>query len=170
MPLIRPARESDLALLPDIERSSGAVFRTVPELAWIADDDVQSEDAHRDFLKTGLSVVVVDASDRPTGFLCAAVAGDALHIWQLAVLSEYQGKGLGRTLMLAAIMHARATSLAALTLTTFLELAWNERFYRKLGFVTLAPDELDTRLAQILANEAAHGLPPERRCAMQLVL
>ncbi|HEV7304876.1 GNAT family N-acetyltransferase [Ensifer sp.] len=170
MPLIRPARESDFALLPDIERSSGAVFRTVAELAWIADDDVQSEEAHRAFLKTGLSVVVVDAADRPTGFLCAAVAGDVLHIWQLAVLSDHQGQGLGRTLMLAAIMHARATSLAAVTLTTFRDLSWNELFYRKLGFRTLEASELDRRLAQILAAEAAHGLPPERRCAMRLSL
>ncbi|OCP10210.1 MULTISPECIES: GNAT family N-acetyltransferase [unclassified Ensifer] len=170
MPLIRPAHENDLAHLPDIERSSGEVFRTIPELAWIADDDVQSEEAHREFLRTGLSAVVVDASNRPIGFLCAAVADDALHIWQLAVLGEHQGQGLGRSLMLAAIAHARATSLAALTLTTFRDLAWNELFYRKLGFATLAAGELDTRLMQILANEAAHGLPSERRCAMRLTL
>ncbi|WP_077961009.1 GNAT family N-acetyltransferase [Ensifer adhaerens] len=170
MPLIRPARESDLSLLPDIERSSGEVFRTIPDLAWIADDDVQSEEAHREFLQKGLSAVVVDASNRPIGFLCAAVTDDALHIWQLAVLSEHQGQGLGRSLMLSAIAHARATSLSSLTLTTFRDLSWNELFYRKLGFVTLDAGDLDPRLAQILANEAAHGLPAARRCAMRLSL
>ncbi|WP_199772901.1 GNAT family N-acetyltransferase [Ensifer adhaerens] len=170
MPLIRPTRKDDAALLPAIERSSGEVFRAIPELAWIADDDVQSAEAHREFLRSGLSVVVVDAADRPIGFLCANVAGDAMHIWQLAVEAERQGQGLGRMLMLAAITHARVTSLAAVTLTTFRDLAWNEHFYRKLGFVTLDTSALDTRLAQILANEAAHGLPPERRCAMRLSL
>ncbi|KSV79777.1 hypothetical protein N185_01215 [Sinorhizobium sp. GW3] len=170
MPLIRPTRESDLSLLPAIERSSGEVFRTVPELAWIADDDVQSAEAHREFLRTGLSVVMVDASDRPIAFLCATVADDAMHIWQLAVEAERQGQGLGRTLMLAAIAHARVTSCAAVTLTTFRDLAWNEHFYRKFGFVTLDAGELDPRLAEILANEAAHGLPAERRCAMRLKL
>ncbi|MGF6156546.1 GNAT superfamily N-acetyltransferase [Ensifer sp. KUDG1] len=170
MPLIRPTRESDLSLLPDIERSSGEAFRTIPELAWIADDDVQSAEAHGAFLRTGLSVVIVDASDRPIGFLCATIADDAMHIWQLAVEAERQGQGLGRMLMLAAIAHARVTSLAAVTLTTFRDLAWNEHFYRKLGFVTLDAGELDPRLAEILANEAAHGLPPERRCAMRLKL
>lgn len=170
MPLIRPTREDDIALLPDIERSSGAVFRTVPELAWIADDEVQSAEAHRDFLRTGLSAVVVDASNRPIGFLCAGAAGDTLHIWQLAVLAECQGQGLGRSLMLSAIAHAHATSLAAVTLTTFRDLPWNELFYRKLGFATLAEHELDDRLSRILANEAAHGLSRERRCAMRRAL
>jgi GNAT superfamily N-acetyltransferase len=170
MTLIRPTREDDTALLPGIERSSGALFRTIPDLAWIADDDVQSAQAHVDFLRTGLSLVAVDEQDRPLGFLCAASAEGALHIWQLAVLQESQGRGLGRAMMLAAIAHARARSLAAVTLTTFRDLKWNEHFYRTLGFATLAGDELDARLAQILANEAAHGLPPERRCAMCLAL
>lgn len=170
MTLIRPTREEDAALLPDIERSSGEVFRTILDLAWIADDDVQSAEAHREFLRTGLSVVAVDADDRPIAFLCAGITGDAMHIWQLAVTAECQGQGLGRSLILAAIAHARVSALAAVTLTTFRDLPWNELFYRKLGFSTLAADELDVRLAQILANEAAHGLPPERRCAMRLVL
>ena len=124
MPLIRPTREGDTALLPDIERSSGEVFRTIPELAWIADDDVQSAEAHREFLRTGLSVVAVDADDRPIAFLCAGITGDAMHISQLAVTAECQGQGLGRSLMLAAIAHARVTALAAVTLTTF---AWIDK-------------------------------------------
>ncbi|MBK5565611.1 GNAT family N-acetyltransferase [Ensifer sp. 2YAB10] len=170
MTLIRPTREDDAILLPEIERSSGALFRTVPDLAWIADDDVQSAEAHVEFLRTGLSLVSVDGRDRPSGFLCAAAAEGELHIWQLAVLEECQGRGLGRALMAAAIAHARANSCTAVSLTTFRGLKWNEHFYRTLGFATLAADELDPRLAQILANEAAHGLPAERRCAMRLTL
>ncbi|WDZ78566.1 GNAT family N-acetyltransferase [Ensifer adhaerens] len=170
MTLIRPTREDDATLLPEIERSSGALFREVPDLAWIADDDVQSAEAHVDFLRNGLSLVAVDEHDRPLGFLCAASAEGVLHIWQLAVLQESQGRGLGRALMLAAIAHAHAHLFAAVTLTTFRDLKWNDHFYRTLGFATLAGDELDARLVQILANEAAHGLRPERRCAMRLTL
>ncbi len=57
-----------------------------------------------------------------------------------------------------------------MTLTTFRELAWNERFYRKLGFETLEADALDARLLRTLAKEVACGLPAERRCAMRLTL
>lgn len=70
----------------------------------------------------------------------------------------------------AAIAHARDRSLGEVTLTTFRELVWNERFYRKLGFLTLGEEELGSRLAQILAKEATNGLPAERRCAMRLSL
>ncbi|MCY1313558.1 hypothetical protein D9M70_640920 [compost metagenome] len=84
------------------------------------------------------------------------------------MLHERQGLGLGRALIAAAIAHARDSSLGAVTLTTFRELAWNERFYRKLGFRTLDEEGLDPRLVQILAKEATYGLPAERRCAMRL--
>lgn len=168
--LIRLTREDDAAALPDIERSSGEAFRVVPGLAWIADDDVQSADAHLEFVRSGLSLVAVDDCDRPLGFLCAGSDGRALHIWQLAVLHQRQGLGLGRALLDAAIAHAREHSFSEVTLTTFRDLAWNERFYRKFGFATLDEDELDPRLAQILAKEATYGLPVERRCAMRLVL
>ncbi|CAN7327749.1 MULTISPECIES: GNAT family N-acetyltransferase [Ensifer] len=168
--LIRLTREDDAPALPDIERSSGEAFRTVPELAWIADDDVQSVASHLEFVRSGLSWVAVDDRDRPLGFLCAEISDGALHIWQLAVLHERQGLGLGRALFAAAIAHARDRSLGEVTLTTFRELVWNERFYRKLGFLTLGEEELGSRLAQILAKEATNGLPAERRCAMRLSL
>lgn len=170
--LIRLTRQDDAPALPDIERSSGEAFRSVSELAWIADDDVQSVDAHLDFVRAGLSWVAVDDGDRPLGFLCSEIIDDALHIWQLAVLHDRQGLGLGRALIAAAVAHAHERSLGAVTLTTFRELAWNERFYRKLGFVTLEADALDAdaRLTQTLAKEVACGLPAERRCAMRLTL
>lgn len=168
--LIRMTREDDVAALPEIERSSGEAFRAAPGLAWIADDDVQSADAHLAFVRSGLSWVAVDDRDRPLGFLCAGISDSALHIWQLAVLHERQGFGLGRALLDAAIAHAHCRSLSEVTLTTFRELAWNERFYRKLGFVTLGEEELGARLVQILAKEASCGLPVERRCAMRLSL
>ncbi|MGH6807205.1 MAG: GNAT family N-acetyltransferase [Ensifer adhaerens] len=168
--MIRLTREDDAPALPDIERSSGEAFRSVPELAWIADDDVQSVDAHLDFVRTGLSWVAVDNRDHPLGFLCAEISDGALHIWQLAVRHERQGLGLGRALIAAAIAHAFDRSLAEVTLTTFRELAWNERFYRKLGFLTLDEEGLDARLSQILVKEATYGLPAERRCAMRLPL
>lgn len=167
---IRLTREDDAPVLPDIERSSGEAFRSVADLAWIADDDVQSVDAHLGFVRAGLSWVAVDDLDRPLGFLCAEISDGALHIWQLAVRHEHQGRGLGRALIAAAIAHAFDRSLAEVTLTTFRELAWNERFYRKLGCLTLDEEGLDARLTQILAKEATYGLPTDRRCAMRLLL
>ncbi|RUQ46321.1 GNAT family N-acetyltransferase, partial [Corynebacterium pseudodiphtheriticum] len=50
----------------------------------------------------------------------------------------------------------------AVTLTTFKHVPWNAPFYTRLGF----KPETDPRLAQILADEYAHGFEPGSRCAM----
>ena len=70
----------------------------------------------------------------------------------------------------AAISYATAKGTTAVTLTTFRDLVFNEKFYQKLGFQTLGTDELTPRLQDILGSEAENGLPAERRCAMRLDL
>ena len=50
---IRHAVSADAALLPDIERSAGELFRTVPDLAWIAGDEVMSAEAHLEHIAQG---------------------------------------------------------------------------------------------------------------------
>jgi GNAT superfamily N-acetyltransferase len=164
---IRLAQQSDAALLPDVERSAAQRFRELAELAWIADDAVTSADAHRGYIAQGTVWVADDRSAGLVGFLTAEAAGDELHIWELAVRHDFQGRGIGRRLVLAAVEAARARGLAALTLTTFRDIAWNEPFYARLGFETLDGPAIGTRLAAILEREAGLGLPTERRCAMR---
>jgi predicted N-acetyltransferase YhbS len=104
------------------------------------------------------------------GFLSAVQVDNQLHIQELSVSQYFQGQGVGRKLLLAAIEYSRARELEGLTLTTFRELPWNEAFYRRLGFETLSLDQTGPRLRAVLSNEVAHGLPGERRCAMGLTL
>ncbi len=164
---IRPARVEDAELLPDIERSAGALFRTVPDLAWIAGDEVMSADHHREIIAHGAAFVAA-RDERLVGFLAAERVAHDLHIWELAVHADHQGHGLGRGLMDAACVHARATGCTGVTLTTFRNVAWNEPFYARLGFVTLEGDARGARLSAILDREADNGLPRARRCAMRL--
>ncbi len=104
------------------------------------------------------------------GFLNAECFGADLHIWLLAVRHDCQGRGIGRRLMRRGEIHARDHGLRRLTLSTFRDVGWNEGFYSGLGFAVVDEAALDERLRKVLRNEAEHGLPPERRCAMQLVL
>lgn len=166
---IRPARLQDAHALPAIERSAGSLFRTIPDLGWIADDDVMSLEDHRNFIAHACAWVASD-NNRLVGFLAAEQMSETLHIWELAVHAEHQGRGAGRALMAHAVAHARAQACAAVTLTTFRDVAWNEAFYARLGFATLDTHAQDVRLAAILAREAENGLPPARRCAMRLAL
>ncbi|WP_092782180.1 GNAT family N-acetyltransferase [Rhodospira trueperi] len=166
---IRPATPDDAPCLPAIERSSGAVFRSLPDLAWVADDDVQSEACHLDLIARGKAWVCVDEDDRPTGFLNGHGVGDVFHILQMAVLHDLQGRGLGVALIEEAKRFSMSRNMRALTLTTFRDVPWNAPFYRRRGFRILDEHELDERLRGILNHEAEAGFPRERRCAMALV-
>jgi GNAT superfamily N-acetyltransferase len=164
----RPAVVADAPHLPGIERSSGERFRELPELAWIADDAVQSEERHVALIENGAAWVATDETDTLIGFLNGDIIDGHLHIFEFAVRFDCQGRGVGRALFEQAKHFAIQRSLKGMTLTTFREVAWNEPFYHRLGFATFTQNELTADLARILAEEAESGLPPERRCAMRM--
>lgn len=165
---IRPTLARDVALLPALERSAAQAFRQLPALAWLADGAVMTEADHLAYVSAASSWVAVDEHDTPVGFLCATVAGDALHIDELSVGLQAQGHGLGRRLLDRASASARQHGQRCLTLTTFAEVPWNAPFYQRYGFVPLSVGQLDARLSAVLAAELAHGL--HNRCAMRLSL
>lgn len=167
---VRKARIADTGRLLEIERSAGQAFLTIPNLAWLADDDVLSQSDHRRLIDYGAIWVAVDCHDLPVGFLCGEEKDDDFHIWQLAVRHDLQGRGIGTALIAAAKDWAVTRQMAALSLTTFRDIAWNAPFYAKLGFALLAERDLPDRLRLILLKEAAAGLAVDRRCAMLLSL
>lgn len=167
---IRPAKDRDASLLPEIERSSGEIFRQLPGLEWIADDKVQSEEQHRALIADGLAIVADVQGFGIAAFLNGELTPDALHIWQIAVHRDQQGHGIGRELIEAAQQVAADHGINALTLTTFREVPWNEPYYQRLGFVTLDDEDLGPRLRAVLNSEGQAGLPMEQRCAMRKLL
>lgn len=166
---IRAACADDAPNLPGIERAAGALFRSLPDLAWLADSDPLPEHRHRTLIAAGTEWVA-ENSGAPVGFLAAEAIGGELHIVEISVAPDQQGRGLGRGLIDAAIRHAQATGLQALTLTTFRDVRWNGPYYRRLGFQEVPTETLGERLAAILTEEERHGLPRARRCAMRLTL
>ncbi len=167
---IRGAIIDDAETLPRIERSAGQAFRQIPGLAWIADDDDLPAEWHRRMIAKGASWVAVDCQAGPVGFLSAEILHDEMHIWELAVLREWQRAGLGRRLVQHAIDDAQSRRLAAVTLTTFRHVTWNELFYARMGFVTVRKSEAGRRLEDVLRAEISRGMPEDRRCAMRLAI
>jgi GNAT superfamily N-acetyltransferase len=168
---IRPARESDAALLSAIERSAARRFRAVPGLEWIADAGVLGEAVHLSCIRGGTCWVVVHDDDAPIGFLSAeAVAERDLHIHEMSVDEAFQGRGIGRALLETAIEWAATHQFAALTLTTFRDVPWNAPFYGRIGFKVLGVSDLDQRLTALLRKEIDEGFAEGMRCAMRLPL
>lgn len=163
---IRPARITDAAALPGVERSAAQRFHAIPGLEWIADDTVQDENRHRELIRAGLAWVAVTEDGIHHGFANAEIFGQDLHLWEISVAAPHQGRGIGRSLLAAILAEARRRGLGRVTLSTFRGVAFNEAFYERQGFVTLAEEQLDDRLRAVLADEIRHGMPAERRCAM----
>ncbi len=163
---IRLARLDDAPLLPAIERSAGELFRSVADLSWIADDAVQSVERHVQIIESGGAWVATTGLDSPVGFLNGEEMDDHFHIWEMSVHSDHQRQGLGARLIEEVRHFAMERGHKGLTLTTFRDVAWNERFYSRLGFERLATANLWPVLSGILTHEIALGLPGDRRCAM----
>ncbi|WP_437819712.1 GNAT family N-acetyltransferase [Sorangium sp. So ce1078] len=166
---VRPAIDSDLPRLPEIERSASEAFRGT-DLNLEALASVTPAEGWRDALRAGTLWVVDDGAGRPIAFLGAEATGDELHIRELDVALDRQGQGLGRRLLGHVIAWARTAQLQALTLTTFRSVPWNGPFYAAMGFRELSPAEMPSRLVEILKKEALQGLDPAQRCAMWLDL
>jgi GNAT superfamily N-acetyltransferase len=163
---IRLAVAADARFLPQIEQSAGELFRTLPELAWIADEPIGTAEEFLPLILAG-TVWVAEAEGSIVGELRATIADDCLHIVELAVARTFQQQGIGRALIDASAEWSHSRGLRALTLTTFRHVAWNAPFYARYGFVEL-PADSDGRLKAILIRETAHGLP--NRCAMRFDL
>lgn len=165
---IRHAVAADTGALAEIERSASEAFLHLDDYAALATGDVMPEARQRELIAAGAVWVTTDGSGALVAFLSAERIGPRLHIWELSVLRTLQGRGLGRSLIAEAAGWASLQGLSALTLTTFCDVPWNAPFYGRLGFKALAPGELTPELRGILEDEARHGLPSDKRCAMVL--
>lgn len=112
-------------------------------------------------------VWVAEAENRLVGFAACQIFIDALHLWELAVRHEWQGRGVGKALVEAVIAEAQAQEAPEVTLTTFRDIAWNAPFYATLGFEEVRPQDLNGRLMAILMREKRLGLDADNRCAMR---
>ncbi|PAY23844.1 GNAT family N-acetyltransferase [Dietzia natronolimnaea] len=163
---IRPAREIDLIVLQDIERSAGAPFADMG-MTSVAEDDPPSIDSLREFVQNGRAWVSTDGSDRPVAYLLADVVDGNAHLGQVSVHSEVMRRGIGTALLNHMIGWAREHRLPAVTLTTYTHVPWNGPYYERHGFRYLAEHEESPGLREIRAAEIAHGLDQWPRACMR---
>ena len=155
----------DAELMPPIEAAAGQLFKQVEGLAGLAGNQSLPIDRLQRYIRKG-HCLMAHVEDAPAGFLVTEPFSRELHIWEVDVHPDFQGRGLGAGLMRACMIDARNSGFRAVTLTTFRDVPWNAPFYERLGFEEVTALDAHPRLAGELALEADHGLPIERRCAM----
>jgi GNAT superfamily N-acetyltransferase len=163
---IRPSRPEDSPSLRKIERLAGSRFREVG-LEQIADAEPMSIDELTEYSVAGRAWVAVGATDDPIGYIVADLVDGNAHIEQISVHPDQQGTGIGRALIEQVRRWAADIAAPIITLTTFIDVPWNQPLYEHLGFVVMTADEIGPELAAVVDNEAAHGLDPSARVCMR---
>ncbi|MBP7737207.1 MAG: GNAT family N-acetyltransferase [Spirochaetes bacterium] len=156
-----------MRFLSEIELAATEIF---PEGS--LPDNIRSETLPLYILQAALSKgclwVASDSMNRPVGFIVLRVIKDIAYIIELDVHPDHHRKSIGKALIEAATVWARAQKLSALTLTTFSTVPWNAPYYERLGFRRLEEYELEGNLAAQLEDEDKRGL--KDRVAMRLNL
>jgi ribosomal protein S18 acetylase RimI-like enzyme len=174
VPRIRPATAEDLAALPALEAEADRLLeaglggRALP--AQDPQGDLAPGQDHPPGREPLFILVAVLAGGRPpVGFVRVDELDGQAHLEQLSVHPDCAGRGLGRSLMQAALRDATSRGYNSMTLCTFADIPFNAPFYASCGFTELA-DPGDA-LAALRAHEARLGLDDlGRRTAMRIRL
>jgi GNAT superfamily N-acetyltransferase len=163
--LARQARPAELPQLREIEVAAGGVFVDIG-MAEIAADEPPSLKDLIAYQRAGHVFVVAEGNDVIAYALVDPVDG-SLHVEQISVHPRAARRGIGRDLLDHLAGHARDGGLAALTLTTFVDVPWNAPYYERCGFRRLAGDEITPGLRAIRRREHTLGLDRWPRACMR---
>jgi GNAT superfamily N-acetyltransferase len=166
---LRLALPEDVALLPDVERRAGLLFKTYAGDLGITDqmyDDPTPVETFAQAQRAGRLWVATASDGTLVGFaLVVEIAGYA-HLDELDVLPLHGGQGLGSALLATVCSWAKDTGYAAVTLRTFRDVPWNAPFYARRGFRVVDSAALSQAHLTLEASERDEGLRTDIRVTM----
>lgn len=168
MGVIRLAVPAEVHWLREIERAAGVRFGEVG-MADIAAATPMAIERLVAYARAGRAWVAVDDGE-VVGYVVVDVVDGAAHVEQISVDARYQGRGYARAGLAQVQRWAAAQGLAALTLSTFAEVAWNRPLDEHLGFTVLGDGELSAGLRAVREAETCGGLDPSLRVCMRRVI
>ena len=131
---LRPADADSVAALIGAAFAAQPVALDPPPSAL----GVTAGDVAAHLARAGCGGAVIERDGRVVGCVLWERAGEGLHVSRLAVAPAWRRGGLGRALLDAAEMAARAAGLDWLRLGTRLALSGNRRLFATSGFVETA--------------------------------
>ncbi len=149
---IRPARADEAETLVRLVVAAGSLFRSLG-MTVVAEAEPPAAAALSTAAAQGRVWVAADDQDRPIAVVMASLIDQNAHVDQVSVHPDHAGKRLGAQLIEHVHRWASGQGLPYLTLTTFVDVAWNGPYYRRLGFVAIPDGELAPGLADIRRHE-----------------
>ncbi len=165
---IRPVQPEDLPTLVDVEASASSRYQ---EAGFSLDEAPprDEQDLHR--LANVTTMFVAELDGMVVGYCSFFSIGPFLHLEELAVARNWQGRGIGLRLAEAYLEAAIPMSdCSHYSLIAFRDAEWAIGLYRRLGFEQL--DEFPGSLPRmglldnLVAGETVAGLDPGRRQVM----
>lgn len=126
MPRIKAATPNDLRGLPALEAAADRLLQTAL--------GCQPLPAAESPTPVGLVLYLV-AGTPPAGFARIDEVDGQAHLEQLSVHPDFAGRGIGRSLVQAALDAARCRGYESMTLCTFADVPFNAPFYASCGLV-----------------------------------
>jgi ribosomal protein S18 acetylase RimI-like enzyme len=165
---VRAGTEADLAKLAGIEAAADAQYAAAghPELA---DGSTIPEQVARAAIEQG-RLAVATVAGQPVGWVYWGRVGTELSIGQICVIPEYGRQGIGTALVRHVLDRALAAAEPTVILNTQSDVAWNEPWYRHLGFSTVPESEWTPAMRAVSRQQAADGLDWSSRVHMRLRL
>jgi GNAT superfamily N-acetyltransferase len=164
--MIRHPRFDEIKLLPQIENEADRRYIRAG-LGLVVAMPPHSLDALEFGRRHRRLWVAVSPRNRVVGFALMEIKGDTAGLEQLSVLDRWQGRGLGSALIDRAEAQARALGHAALYLSTYRDVPWNEPFYRRRGFIEVKRCTFPPAVRRTLLNEISAGHPSWQRTIMR---
>lgn len=137
---IRPALPSDDAATERIEVEADALLVDRFEAAdWPPPTPAHERSSAPGFVLLAEEVAHESTAAVTVGFVHVLEIEGHAHLEQLSVLPAYGRRGIGRSLVDAALDEARRRGHTEVTLRTYAEVPWNAPFYASCGFAVSEP-------------------------------
>jgi GNAT superfamily N-acetyltransferase len=166
---IRPAIPEDVAVLPEVERLAGLLFKTysgdlgIPEEMYENPNSVETFAAAQ---RAGRLWIATASGGELVGFAMVMEVDGYAHLDELDVLPIHGGQGIGSALLATVCSWAKDTGYPAVTLRTFRDVPWNAPFYQSRGFRIVESAALSAAHLRLEASERQRGLRTDIRVTM----
>lgn len=106
------------------------------------DEKVLADPQHY-IIEPGGHIYLAQVEGEIVGTISLIKDGETYELSKMAVHPDYQGYGLGRKLMQAALDKAQALGVASIYLLTNTKLAVANNLYQRFGFIEVEPSDYD---------------------------
>lgn len=165
---IRLAEPEDVAVLPEIERLAGLLFKTYPGDLGIPEEMYDEPNDVETFAVAQQVGRLWVATERgaPVGFALVMEIEGYAHLDEIDVLPTHGGKGIGSALLATVCAWASEMGYPAVTLRTFRDVPWNAPFYQRRGFRIVHSEALSAAHVGLETSERQRGLRTDIRVTM----